>query len=236
MASSRRLLMLCMPKRKFSSSATTFNSKSLDYCINLVKRRSYEQYLATLLLPPELRRVGFVVRAFNVEISSVRDQIREKHAGMGRMVFWRELISTIYDENNRSLPNHPVANELNAAISQVRLESKSLQRRAAYSSSIGNCPPPAYQNGRFSTISWQFSAIWGSDGHFEVLKKSVPQLVQKLWHKTQMERLLKYGFCKKSPRKDAPLTSWTLFSSVFFQISADQRCIFPMWLLIKSIF
>ena len=32
---------------------------------------------------------------------------------------------------------------------------------------------------------------------------------------------LKYGFCKKSPRKDAPLTSWTLFSSVFFQISTD---------------
>jgi len=121
MASSRRLLMLCLPKRQFSSSATTFNSKSLDYCINLVKKRSYEQYLATLLLPPELRRVGFVVRAFNVEISSVRDQIREKYAGMGRMVFWRELIGTIYAEDNRSLPNHPVAKELNAAISQYGL-------------------------------------------------------------------------------------------------------------------
>ena len=30
----------------------------------------------------------------------------------------------------------------------------------------------------------------GSDGHFEVLTGSVPQLVQKLWHKTQMGRLL----------------------------------------------
>ena len=32
---------------------------------------------------------------------------------------------------------------------------------------------------------------------------------------------LKYGFYKKSLRKDAPLTSWTLFSSLFFQISTD---------------
>ena len=77
----------------------------------------YEIYLS--LKPLELQRVGFVVRAFNVEVSSVRDQISGKHAGMGRMVFWRELLSTIYNGNSRSVPNHPVAQELNAAISQV---------------------------------------------------------------------------------------------------------------------
>ena len=36
------------------------------------------------------------------------------------------------------------------------------------------------------------------------------------------EVLLKYGFHKKYSRKNEPLTSWTLFSPVFFQISADQ--------------
>ena len=30
---------------------------------------------------------------------------------------------------------------------------------------------------------------------------------------------LKYGFCKKSLLKDITLTSWTLFSSLFFQIT-----------------
>ena len=30
---------------------------------------------------------------------------------------------------------------------------------------------------------------------------------------------LKYGFCKKSLLKDVTLTSWTLFSSLFFQIT-----------------
>ena len=33
--------------------------------------------------------------------------------------------------------------------------------------------------------------------------------------------ILKYGFHKKYFRKNEPLTSWTLFSPVFFQISAD---------------
>ena len=32
---------------------------------------------------------------------------------------------------------------------------------------------------------------------------------------------LKYGFCKKYSDRNEPLTSWTLLSSVFFQISAD---------------
>jgi len=120
---SQRTFWICVPRRHCSSSGFgTSSPKSLDYCINLVKRRSHEQFLATLLLPPEIRRVGFVVRAFNVEISSVRDQVREKHTGMGRMVFWRQLIDTIYaQDSSRSLPHHPIAKELNAVISQYKL-------------------------------------------------------------------------------------------------------------------
>ena len=116
-----RSICLWIPRRYCSSSASKskFDSKSLDYCVNLVRRRSYEQYLATLLLPPEIRRVGFAIRAFNVEISSVRDQTSEIRTGIGRMVFWRELITSIYSHNNRPMPNHPVGKELYAAITQV---------------------------------------------------------------------------------------------------------------------
>ena len=58
-------------------------------------------------------------------------------------------------------------------------------------------PPPARPNCRFSTISGHFINNylyifhnWGSDGHFEVLNGSEPQLVQNLWHRTQKRRLL----------------------------------------------
>ena len=119
---------LLIPRRHGSTLAPKSDSKAFDYCVNLVRRRSYEQYLATLLLPPEICRVGFAVRAFNVEISSVRDQISEIRTGIGRMVFWRELISTIYDQRNRSKPNHPVGKELNAAILQHNLSKELFER------------------------------------------------------------------------------------------------------------
>ncbi len=103
-------------RRQMSTDNTS--AKSIDYCINLVKKRSHEQYLATLLLPENIRRVGFVIRAFNVEIATIRDQVTARHAGMGRMVFWRELIQNLF-EHEKPVPNHPVARELNSVISQV---------------------------------------------------------------------------------------------------------------------
>lgn len=104
--------------RQASSSSISSRGPGVNYCVNLVKTKSYEQYLASLLLPVKIRRVGFAIRAFNVEISSVRDNVTAKHAGMGRMVFWREVINNIYDPR-KSVPNHPVAVELNAVISHV---------------------------------------------------------------------------------------------------------------------
>ena len=62
-------------RRISTNSAAQTQSKSLNYCINLLQKRAYEQYIATLLLPPKIRRCGFAIRAFNIEISSIRDQV-----------------------------------------------------------------------------------------------------------------------------------------------------------------
>ncbi len=62
-------------------------------------------------------------------------------------------------------------------------------------------------NGRFLTISKQFSAIsvhkylsqnWGSDGHFEILNRSQFWLVQKLGHKTQIFPFLFFALLYKN--------------------------------------
>ena len=109
---------LVIAKRNLAgTSGLKKNSSSLDYCVNLVKTRSHEQYLSTLLLPSKIRRTGFVVRAFNVEISHIRDQITSKYAGIGRMTFWRGLIHDIYQGGK--VANHPLAIELHASIVQV---------------------------------------------------------------------------------------------------------------------
>ena len=63
--------------------------------------------------------------------------------------------------------------------------------------------------------------------------------------KSAYQTYLKYGFYKKSLRKDAPLTSWTLISSDFFQISTDLEkkgekyvfshvCCLVVWLLSRT--
>ena len=103
--------------RRMSSSVPKTESSSLNYCISLLQRRAYEQYLATLLLPPKLQRCGFAIRAFNVEISGIRDQISSRNTGLGRTVFWQDLIQKLYTKGN--IPNHPVARELQYVIENV---------------------------------------------------------------------------------------------------------------------
>ena len=84
--------------RRMSATSAYTESKSLNYCINLLQKRAYEQYIATLILPPKIRRCGFAIRAFNIEISSIRDQITTRNAGLGRSVFWQDLVRKLFDE------------------------------------------------------------------------------------------------------------------------------------------
>ena len=112
--------------RRMSTTSAYTESKSLNYCINLLQKRAYEQYIATLLLPPNIRRCGFAIRAFNVEISSIRDQVSARNAGLGRTVFWQELVHKLFDRGGQpqgphSIPNHPVAKELSYVIQNVSL-------------------------------------------------------------------------------------------------------------------
>ena len=111
--------------RRMSTTSAHTESKSLNYCINLLQKRAYEQYIATLLLPPNIRRCGFAIRAFNVEISSIRDQVSARNAGLGRTVFWQELVHKLFERGGQPqgshIPNHPVAKELSYVIQNVSL-------------------------------------------------------------------------------------------------------------------
>ena len=106
-------------KRGLSSSATRSSNSTFDYCLNIVQKRAHEQYLATLLLPPNIKACGIILRAFNVEVSSIRDQITAKHAGIGRMVFWHELVDDVYKGKIKDR-HHPVAIELQKVVHNVR--------------------------------------------------------------------------------------------------------------------
>lgn len=96
---------------------------SSSYCMDLVKRRDYDHYLTSLLLPDKIRRMGFALRALNIEISSIRDNVSEATTGKMRVQFWKDTIDNFYNKKNISdgqekitIPNHPVAIELHKCL------------------------------------------------------------------------------------------------------------------------
>lgn len=98
-------------------------SSSATHCMRLVKSRDHERYLATLLLPQPVRQSAFALRAFNSEISHVQDSVSEKTIGMMRMQFWKDSVKAMYNtsDSKKSVPEHPVAQELYAAIQKHSL-------------------------------------------------------------------------------------------------------------------
>lgn len=62
---------------KISNRLFSFPPNS-QYCLDLVQKRDYEHFLATLLLPREIRSAAFALRAFNVEIASIRNLVTDQ--------------------------------------------------------------------------------------------------------------------------------------------------------------
>ncbi|XP_074754791.1 NADH dehydrogenase (ubiquinone) complex I, assembly factor 6 isoform X2 [Athene noctua] len=90
----------------------------VQYCAELVRKRDYEGFLCSLLLPAESRTSAFALRAFNVELAQIKDSVTQKTIGLMRMQFWREAVEDIYCDNP---PHQPVATELWRAVKRHNL-------------------------------------------------------------------------------------------------------------------
>ncbi|XP_036292444.1 NADH dehydrogenase (ubiquinone) complex I, assembly factor 6 isoform X1 [Pipistrellus kuhlii] len=95
------------------------------YCLELLRKRDYEGYLCSLLLPTEFRSSAFALRAFNVELAQVKDSVSEKTIGLMRMQFWKKTVDDIYSDNP---PHQPVAVELWKAVKRHNLTKRWLMR------------------------------------------------------------------------------------------------------------
>jgi NADH dehydrogenase [ubiquinone] 1 alpha subcomplex assembly factor 6 len=61
------------------------------------------------LLPGQSRTSAFAIRAFNIEVAKIQDQVSDLRLGQMRMKFWEETLEKIYVDDT---PGHPVAVEL----------------------------------------------------------------------------------------------------------------------------
>lgn len=77
------------------------DTSDLAYCVDIVKKNDIESYLTGLVLPQRFRAPFFALRAFNVEIASIKDQIprNTRHAGRIRYQYWRDVLGEVYAEN-----------------------------------------------------------------------------------------------------------------------------------------
>lgn len=82
-------------------------SRAYAYCLS--RKNDYENFLCTLLLPRSIKSAAFAVRAFNVEVAQVEDQVTDSKIGAMRLQFWTNALNEIYNDNP---PKSPVALEL----------------------------------------------------------------------------------------------------------------------------
>lgn len=68
------------------------------------RKYDYENFLCTLLLSPEIRAAAFAIRAFNVEVAQIKDQVRDYKIGEMRLKFWTDALNNIYNGNPQRSP------------------------------------------------------------------------------------------------------------------------------------
>ncbi|KAK3744479.1 hypothetical protein QZH41_012892 [Actinostola sp. cb2023] len=105
-------LLLCA---NYSSNTRQSN---FQYCIGIVRRMDYENFLCTLLMPKKSQNSAFAIRAFNVELAQIRDVVTDKQIGKARMQFWKEILEQIYKGQP---PQHPVAMAMTEAVEKHNL-------------------------------------------------------------------------------------------------------------------
>ncbi|KAJ8041694.1 NADH dehydrogenase (ubiquinone) complex I, assembly factor 6 [Holothuria leucospilota] len=100
-------------------------AKNVEYCLNYVQKHDYENYLWMLLLPDVSRSSVVALRAFNIELATIKDNVSRVEIGKMRIQFWKEAVEDIY---KGIPPHHPVAEELFEAVQKYNLSKRWLQR------------------------------------------------------------------------------------------------------------
>lgn len=87
-----------------TDAATSFERKvsPVSYCIDQVRKFDRDNYLATIFINDlKTKRIVFALRAFNVELSLVRDSTTNSDRAKLRLHFWSKLIEEIVRRNDR---------------------------------------------------------------------------------------------------------------------------------------
>jgi phytoene synthase len=99
-------------------------SGQLQFVVDAVRRADHDRYLSTLYAPQDKRDALYALYAFNAEIASVRDRIREALPGEVRLQWWRDTLAAPAGEGETG---QPIADALKAAIARHGLPQSAFE-------------------------------------------------------------------------------------------------------------
>ena len=100
---------------------------SNDYCVDLVKKHDYHNYLIGLLFPSQVRGAYFTLRAYNVELALVKENaLGNPLSARIRLQWWRDTVASIFKSNE--ILKHPVAQPLKVCVVRYNLSRMWLER------------------------------------------------------------------------------------------------------------
>lgn len=97
----------------FATAVRTYATPTSSTLRDAVRSRDYAAYLTHVIYPHALQPHFFALRAFQVELASIKDAVSNELVGRVRMQWWRDAIEGMY---RGRAPHHPVALGLHDAI------------------------------------------------------------------------------------------------------------------------
>ena len=91
------------------------------YCRQFVLKEDKDRYLLSLFAPKEVRGALWALFAFNAEISKTRSVVTETSIGLMRLLWWREGVQELYNDQCR---DNPVLKALKIVIEEYKLPLK----------------------------------------------------------------------------------------------------------------
>ncbi|KAG2155837.1 isoprenoid synthase domain-containing protein [Suillus bovinus] len=100
-------------------------SNPTEYCKDLVRKHDYEGYLTSQLYPKRFQGGYSALRAFYIELATMREAVSQTTLGQARLMFWRDAMKDIYNDKP---PRHPIALAIHEAIRDNHLSLYHLNR------------------------------------------------------------------------------------------------------------
>ncbi|KIM65940.1 hypothetical protein SCLCIDRAFT_111835 [Scleroderma citrinum Foug A] len=112
--------------RAFSTTLEVHSiSEPTNYCRDLVRKHDYEAFLISQLYPRRYQPGYYALRAFYIELATVKEAVSQIALGQGRFVFWRNAVKDIF---RNQPPRHPVAMALFQTTKNSQLSPYHFQR------------------------------------------------------------------------------------------------------------